>query len=149
MNISGLKNKSGNTTCFQKPPCDTMSVIKPLPNQEVASPPSDSPSLVRRVMRNDDTSTVVREESPWVYYSKPVTLVVIGGLVFFSGVVLAALHFTKHEVPYALGPVCLSAGLMFVVMGAVWIPIIRRTVRCKGLLRRQARKAAAASGSCA
>lgn len=123
-----------------------MSVIKPLPNQEVASPPSDSPSLV---MRNDGTSTVVREESPWVYYSKPVTLVVIGGLVFFSGVVLAALHFTKHEVPYALGPVCLSAGLMFVVMGAVWILIIRRTVRCKGLLRRQARKPAAASGSCA
>uniref|UniRef100_A0A8C8SWX0 Phosphoinositide-interacting protein n=1 Tax=Pelusios castaneus TaxID=367368 RepID=A0A8C8SWX0_9SAUR len=121
------------------------SVIKPLPN-EVVTPAADFPVLMRRM--TSEPSIVVRDRSPWFYYNKPITFIVMGGLVFFGGIILTALYFKHVDVPYALGPVCLSIGLMFLITGIVWIPIIKQTIRYNGLLRKKhLRKSRAACSS--
>uniref|UniRef100_A0A8B9P4S6 Uncharacterized protein n=1 Tax=Apteryx owenii TaxID=8824 RepID=A0A8B9P4S6_APTOW len=113
-----------------------MSVIQAVPSEEVASPILDFPSSVR--VEINELNPVTSTESPWCYYSKPVTLIVVGGMLVVSSIVIGTIHFTKYaDVPYALGPVCLSIGLMFLVTGIVWIPIVNQTVRYKGLLRAQ------------
>uniref|UniRef100_A0A8C3XPY5 Uncharacterized protein n=1 Tax=Chelydra serpentina TaxID=8475 RepID=A0A8C3XPY5_CHESE len=106
-----------------------MSVIKPLPNEEVVLPAADSPASVRMT---SEPWFLVRDKSPWTYYNKPITLIAIGGLVFFGGIILTALYFKYVSVPYALGPVCLSIGLMFLITGIVWMPIIKQTIRYNG-----------------
>ncbi|KAG8558279.1 hypothetical protein GDO81_016935, partial [Engystomops pustulosus] len=74
--------------------------------------------------------------SKWSYYHKPITLLVFGGIVFLIGILYTTFYFTKYvDVPYALGPVFLSIGLIFLVTGLVWLPIIAESVRRKGLLR--------------
>uniref|UniRef100_A0A8C3FB33 Phosphoinositide-interacting protein n=1 Tax=Chrysemys picta bellii TaxID=8478 RepID=A0A8C3FB33_CHRPI len=112
-----------------------MSAIKPLPNEEVVLPVANSPASVR--VMTSEPSFLVRDKSPWTYYNKPITLIAIGGLVFFGGGILTALYFKYVSVPYALGPVCLSIGLMFLLTGIVWMPIIKQTIRYNGLLRRK------------
>uniref|UniRef100_A0A670JLH4 Uncharacterized protein n=1 Tax=Podarcis muralis TaxID=64176 RepID=A0A670JLH4_PODMU len=80
-------------------------------------------------------AVIIGEQSNWVYYNKPLTLIAIGLLVFLSGIGLSALHLVHTvDVPSALGPVCLSIGLMFFVTGMVWLPIIKHALRHDGLL---------------
>uniref|UniRef100_A0A4W3HWW6 Phosphoinositide-interacting protein n=1 Tax=Callorhinchus milii TaxID=7868 RepID=A0A4W3HWW6_CALMI len=72
----------------------------------------------------------VQRCNSWEDYHKPITITVIGVLVFLVGITLTILYFTRvTEVPYALGPVCLSIGLMFIVTGLVWIPIVKQKLR--------------------
>ncbi|XP_051878146.1 phosphoinositide-interacting protein-like [Pristis pectinata] len=81
----------------------------------------------------------------WVYYHKPVTVFVIGVFALLAGVILTILYFIRLvEVPYVLGPVCLSIGLMFMVTGLVWIPIVKEKIRQNRLIRKlHARRSAA------
>ncbi|XP_041133179.1 phosphoinositide-interacting protein-like [Polyodon spathula] len=93
----------------------------------------DSMSPVRRALQPEPV--LAEESSRWVYYHKPIIIMVIGGLLFAAGTVIAFLYFSRvGRVPYALGPVCLSIGLMFLVTGLVWVPVIKQKVR-KGLIR--------------
>uniref|UniRef100_A0A8C7EH45 Uncharacterized protein n=1 Tax=Nothoprocta perdicaria TaxID=30464 RepID=A0A8C7EH45_NOTPE len=78
--------------------------------------------------------------SPWCYYSRPATLLVVGGLLVAGSAAMGALHLSRHAaIPHALGPVCLSIGLVFLVTGIVWMPVAAQTARHKGLLRAMSR----------
>lgn len=76
----------------------------------------------------------VPAETPlWTYYSKPIILAVIGGLVLCTGIVLYILHeFDVAGVPHGMGLVCLSVGTMFIVVALVLLPIIKDKLRRRG-----------------
>ncbi|XP_043946476.1 phosphoinositide-interacting protein [Protopterus annectens] len=113
-----------------------MPLEKGVSASDETSSPEETSLPLRRVM-HCDRDLIAHERSEWSYYNKPATLVVIGGLVFLCGIILTIFHFTKFaDVPYALGPVCLSIGLMFLVTGLVWLPIIKQKVRHKVLLKK-------------
>uniref|UniRef100_A0A3B1JD14 Uncharacterized protein n=1 Tax=Astyanax mexicanus TaxID=7994 RepID=A0A3B1JD14_ASTMX len=70
----------------------------------------------------------------WNYFHKPLLSILIGALVFGTGTAMSLLYFTHvGNVPYLVGPLFLSMGLMFLVTGLVWIPIIKQKmfVSCK------------------
>lgn len=69
----------------------------------------------------------------WTYYNKPIILAVIGGLVLCAGIVLYLLsEFGVTGVPHGMGPVCLSVGIMLIVVALVLFPIIRDKLRRRG-----------------
>ncbi|XP_039682245.1 phosphoinositide-interacting protein-like isoform X1 [Perca fluviatilis] len=66
--------------------------------------------------------------SCWLLYSKPIMAIVVGTLLFGAGTALSLLYFTQvGHVPYLLGPLFLSVGLMFLVTGLVWIPVLKES----------------------
>ncbi|MEE6497573.1 hypothetical protein FKM82_002773 [Ascaphus truei] len=96
----------------------------------------ESAVALRSISRRGPPDAMVQEKSKWSYYHKPITLIIFGGIVFLTGILYTIFYFTKYvEVPYALGPVFLSIGLMFLVTGLVWVPIVTEAVRHKGILR--------------
>uniref|UniRef100_A0A8C7IEU5 Uncharacterized protein n=1 Tax=Oncorhynchus kisutch TaxID=8019 RepID=A0A8C7IEU5_ONCKI len=63
----------------------------------------------------------------WYYFTRPILAILIGGVLFGLGTALSLLYFTQvGNVPYLLGPVFLSAGLMFLVTGLVWVPVVKQ-----------------------
>ncbi|KAM6951131.1 ribosomal L1 domain-containing protein 1 [Aplochiton taeniatus] len=72
------------------------------------------------------------EPSRWNYFHKPIIVMVLGALMAAVGAVLFLLHSSGvTEAPHATAPACLSIGLMFVVVGLVWIPILKENLRRK------------------
>ncbi|KAJ7316150.1 hypothetical protein JRQ81_002312 [Phrynocephalus forsythii] len=79
----------------------------------------------------------------WDIYHKPVIVLSVGGAVFLFGVALTSLTCltidqnntinsnTTKKVFKLSGPAFLSLGLMLLVCGLVWIPIIRKKLRQK------------------
>ncbi|KAJ3608148.1 hypothetical protein NHX12_025198 [Muraenolepis orangiensis] len=67
------------------------------------------------------------EPSRWAYFHKPIIAMVMGVLMWAAGGVVLLLHGAGvREAPRAVVPACLSAGGVFVVLGLVWIPILRQ-----------------------
>ncbi|XP_034394910.1 phosphoinositide-interacting protein-like [Cyclopterus lumpus] len=67
--------------------------------------------------------------SCWLLYFKPIVAISVGTLLFVSGTALSLLSFTQvGNVPYLLGPLFLSVGLMFLVTGLVWIPVLKQSL---------------------
>ncbi|NXO43660.1 PIRT protein, partial [Locustella ochotensis] len=67
--------------------------------------------------------------SKWDIYHKPVIVLSVGAAVFLFGTVITSLScfLTQNEKVYKMsGPAFLSLGLMLLVCGLVWIPIIRK-----------------------
>ncbi|NXF27576.1 PIRT protein, partial [Rhodinocichla rosea] len=67
--------------------------------------------------------------SRWHIYRKPLVLVAVGVAVFLFGVVITSLacFLKQHKKVYKMsGPAFLSLGLMLLVCGLVWVPIIRK-----------------------
>ncbi|XP_053144394.1 phosphoinositide-interacting protein [Hemicordylus capensis] len=78
----------------------------------------------------------------WDIYHKPVIVLSVGGAVFLFGVAITSLtcltvnktntsdtsNMTKNAFKLC-GPAFLSMGLMLLVCGLVWIPIIRKKLR--------------------
>ncbi|NXY50896.1 PIRT protein, partial [Ceuthmochares aereus] len=67
--------------------------------------------------------------SRWDIYHKPITVMSVGAAVFLLGIVITSLScfLTKNKNVYKMcGPALLSLGLMLLVCGLVWIPIIRK-----------------------
>uniref|UniRef100_A0A672QCX7 Uncharacterized protein n=1 Tax=Sinocyclocheilus grahami TaxID=75366 RepID=A0A672QCX7_SINGR len=63
----------------------------------------------------------------WSHFKKPALAIFIGGLLFGTGTALSLLYFTQvGNVPYLVGPIFLSVGLMFLVTGLVWVPVIKQ-----------------------
>ncbi|XP_078274438.1 phosphoinositide-interacting protein-like [Rhinoraja longicauda] len=110
----------------------------PLSFQASARSCSLGGSQGRRDTRAQPGSAGERQElTQWIYYHKPVTVFAIGLLALLAGVILTVLHFIGVlDVPSVLGPVCLSIGLMFMVTGLVWIPIVKEKIRRNGLIRK-------------
>ncbi|NXR70834.1 PIRT protein, partial [Rhadina sibilatrix] len=67
--------------------------------------------------------------SRWDIYHKPVIVVSVGAAIFLLGTVVTSLScvLSSHKNVYKMsGPAFLSLGLMLLVCGLVWIPIIRK-----------------------
>ncbi|XP_063071069.1 phosphoinositide-interacting protein-like [Engraulis encrasicolus] len=70
----------------------------------------------------------------WTVFRKPILTLAVGGLVFGAGTAASLLYFTQLGcVPYLVGPVLLSVGLMFLVTGLVWMPLIKQRLEHKAL----------------
>ncbi|XP_042360244.1 phosphoinositide-interacting protein-like, partial [Plectropomus leopardus] len=67
--------------------------------------------------------------SCWLLYFKPIMAVSVGMLLFGSGTALSLLYYTHvGNVSYLLGPLFLSVGLMFLVTGLIWIPVLKQSL---------------------
>ncbi|NWV68517.1 PIRT protein, partial [Malurus elegans] len=71
--------------------------------------------------------------SKWDIYRKPIIVVSVGAAIFLFGMIITSLpcflpkHKDEHKEIYKMcGPAFLSLGLMLLVCGLVWIPIIRK-----------------------
>ncbi|NWI81279.1 PIRT protein, partial [Dryoscopus gambensis] len=69
--------------------------------------------------------------SKWDIYHKPIIVVSVGAAVFLFGMVITSLSWlgflpNDKDVYKMCGPAFLSLGLMLLVCGLVWIPIIRK-----------------------
>ncbi|XP_062295358.1 phosphoinositide-interacting protein-like [Scomber scombrus] len=78
----------------------------------------------------------VTAASCWLLYMKPVVAISIGTLLFVSGTALSLLYFTQvGNVSYLLGPLFLSVGLMFLVTGLVWVPVLKQNLEHMALTK--------------
>ncbi|XP_069728718.1 phosphoinositide-interacting protein [Phaenicophaeus curvirostris] len=67
--------------------------------------------------------------SRWDIYRKPIIVMSVGAAIFLLGIVITSLScvLVKNKNVYKMcGPALLSLGLMLLVCGLVWIPIIRK-----------------------
>ncbi|KAJ8363869.1 hypothetical protein SKAU_G00127000 [Synaphobranchus kaupii] len=75
---------------------------------------------------------------PWTYFHKPIIVMVIGGLLLGTGSVLSLLQYAQVvSVSYTMGTVCLSIGLIFLVTGLVWLPVIKQKLQRKRLAQKE------------
>ncbi|CAK6961694.1 hypothetical protein L3Q82_001125 [Scomber scombrus] len=69
----------------------------------------------------------------WSYLHKPIIAMVMGSLMSAAGAILFLLQSSGvTEAPRSVSSACLSIGLMFVVVGLVWVPILKEKQRRKG-----------------
>lgn len=74
------------------------------------------------------------EPPRWSYFHKPIIAMVMGALMSAVGAVLLLLQSSgATKVSHSVTSACLSIGLMFVVVGLVWIPILKEKLRRKRL----------------
>ncbi|XP_053566391.1 phosphoinositide-interacting protein [Bombina bombina] len=66
--------------------------------------------------------------SAWDVYQKPIVIMSIGGAFLLLGIILTVFYFIDKDLPVSrmFGPVALSIGLMVLIVGLVWVPIIRK-----------------------
>lgn len=65
-------------------------------------------------------------------YWRPLAAMGVGTVLFGSGTVLSLLYFARvGGVPYLLGPLFLSMGLMLLVTALVWIPVLKQSLEHK------------------
>ncbi|XP_030061944.1 phosphoinositide-interacting protein [Microcaecilia unicolor] len=103
---------------------------------------SQTESTLFSSSRSESLWTTSLPKSAWDTYQKPIIIMSVGGAAFLLGVILTSIHFvttplkpfnatnpkeiTKPTVPKLFGPAFLSIGLMVLVVGLVWVPIIRK-----------------------
>lgn len=95
-------------------------------SQELA--PSATGSTLCTSSRSESVWTSA-PRSRWDIYHKPVIVVSVGAAVFLFGTVITSLScfLSRNKDVYKMsGPAFLSLGLMLLVCGLVWIPIIRK-----------------------
>nr|XP_056722976.1 phosphoinositide-interacting protein [Euleptes europaea] len=98
--------------------------------------PSQTASTLCISSRSESVWNAV-PRNKWDIYHKPIIILSVGGAVFLFGVAITSLTcFTASRVANITkeafklcGPAFLSLGLMLVVCGLVWIPIIRKKLR--------------------
>ncbi|XP_067860404.1 phosphoinositide-interacting protein-like [Heptranchias perlo] len=73
----------------------------------------------------------------WETYHKPIIVMSVGGAFFLLGVILTGLYFAQitKKTCNVLGPAFLSIGMMFLVFGLVWLPILKEKQRQKSVSR--------------
>ncbi|KAG8521861.1 Phosphoinositide-interacting protein [Galemys pyrenaicus] len=93
--------------------------------------PSQTASSLCISSRSESVWTTT-PRSNWEIYRKPVVIMSIGGAILLFGVVLTCLAYTLglgdniRKVLKMIGPAFLSLGLMMLVCGLVWVPIIKK-----------------------
>ncbi|KAM4692523.1 phosphoinositide-interacting protein [Rhinophrynus dorsalis] len=77
--------------------------------------------------RSESLWTTVHR-SAWDTYQKPIIIMSVGGSVFLLGIILTTMYFMYKEAPFSklFGPVAFSIGLMVLIVGLVWVPIIKK-----------------------
>ncbi|NWX84988.1 PIRT protein, partial [Nothoprocta ornata] len=90
--------------------------------------PSNTASTLCISSRSESVWTS-ESRSKWNIYHKPIIVMSVGAAVFLFGVVITSLscfEISNKDVYKMCGPALLSMGLMLLVCGLVWIPIIRK-----------------------
>ncbi|MEQ2175800.1 hypothetical protein GOODEAATRI_021404 [Goodea atripinnis] len=81
-----------------------------------------------------DQHTAAAASPGWAFLHKAITAMVMGFLMSAAGALLFLLHSVGViDVSCSVASACLSIGLMFVVVGLVWIPILKQKHRRKQL----------------
>ncbi|KYO45026.1 phosphoinositide-interacting protein [Alligator mississippiensis] len=101
-------------------------------------------SLQSQTIHTSHTTSILcissRSESVWInasrnkwdVYHKPIIVMSVGAAIFLFGMVITSLSCIGNEnqsIYKMCGPAFLSLGLMLLVCGLVWIPIIRKKQR--------------------
>lgn len=72
------------------------------------------------------------ETSGWAYLHKPIIVMVMGCLMSAAGGLLILLRSSGlTEASHSVSSACLSIGLVFFVMGLVWVPVLKEKQRRK------------------
>ncbi|NXE70974.1 PIRT protein, partial [Calcarius ornatus] len=90
---------------------------------------STGSTLCMSSSRSESVWTGSTARSRWDIYRKPLVVMAVGAAVFLFGVVITSLacFLKEHKKVYKMsGPAFLSLGLMLLVCGLVWVPIIRK-----------------------
>ncbi|XP_047614694.1 phosphoinositide-interacting protein [Phacochoerus africanus] len=93
--------------------------------------PSQTASSLCISSRSESVWTTAPRSS-WETYRKPAVITSVGGAILLFGVALTCLAYTltlgnkSLEVLKMTGPAFLSLGLMMLVCGLVWVPIIKK-----------------------
>ncbi|KAM4032992.1 phosphoinositide-interacting protein [Anomaloglossus baeobatrachus] len=78
------------------------------------------------------------QRSAWDTYQKPIIIMSIGGSIFLLGVIMTTLYAVytdRAPISKNMGPVPLSIGLMILIIGLVWVPIIRKKRKQRSVSR--------------
>lgn len=68
----------------------------------------------------------------WSYLHKAIIVIVMGSLMSAAGGLLFLLRSSgQTEASHSMASACLSIGLIFVVLGLVWIPVLKEKQRRK------------------
>ncbi|XP_012509381.1 PREDICTED: phosphoinositide-interacting protein [Propithecus coquereli] len=93
--------------------------------------PSQTASSLCISSRSESVWTTT-PRSNWEIYRKPIVIMSVGGAILLFGVVITCLAYTLNlgkkslEALKMTGPAFLSLGLMMLVCGLVWVPIIKK-----------------------
>ncbi|XP_077019245.1 phosphoinositide-interacting protein [Tamandua tetradactyla] len=93
--------------------------------------PSQTASSLCISSRSESVWTAA-PRSNWEIYRKPIVIMSVGGAILLFGVVITCLAYTLQlgettmTVLRMTGPAFLSLGLMMLVCGLVWVPIIKK-----------------------
>ncbi|XP_046530374.1 phosphoinositide-interacting protein [Equus quagga] len=96
--------------------------------------PSQTASSLCISSRSESVWTTT-PRSNWEIYRKPIVIMSVGGAILLFGVVITCLAYTLKlgesscKVLKMIGPAFLSLGLMMLVCGLVWVPIIKKKQR--------------------
>ncbi|XP_078426722.1 phosphoinositide-interacting protein [Cetorhinus maximus] len=76
-------------------------------------------------------------QTAWEIYHKPIFVMSVGGAFFFLGSIMTGLYFAQiiKKTCNVLGPAFLSIGMMFLVFGLVWLPILKEKRKQKSMSR--------------
>ncbi|CAK7317887.1 phosphoinositide-interacting protein [Vulpes vulpes] len=94
--------------------------------------PSQTASSLCISSRSESVWTTTSPRSNWEIYRKPIVIMSVGGAILLFGVVITCLAYTLKlgdnslKVLKMIGPAFLSLGLMMLVCGLVWVPIIKK-----------------------
>lgn len=79
-----------------------------------------------------DPHSGTAEAPGWAHLHKPIIVIVMGSLTSAAGGLLFLLQSSGvTEASRSVASACLSIGLVFVVMGLVWIPVLKEKQRRK------------------
>ncbi|XP_011725682.1 phosphoinositide-interacting protein [Macaca nemestrina] len=93
--------------------------------------PSQTASSLCISSRSESVWTTT-PRSNWEIYRKPIVIMSVGGAILLFGVVITCLAYTLKlsknnlSILKMVGPGFLSLGLMMLVCGLVWVPIIKK-----------------------
>lgn len=93
--------------------------------------PSQTASSLCISSRSESVWTTT-PRSNWEIYRKPIVIMSVGGTILLFGVVITCLAYKlkvddmTRKVLKMIGPAFLSLGLMMLVCGLVWVPIIKK-----------------------
>lgn len=93
--------------------------------------PSQTASSLCNTSRSESVWTT-SSKSNWEIYRKPIVIMSVGSAILLFGVAITCVAYIMHlndnslKALKMIGPAFLSLGLMMLVCGLVWVPIIKK-----------------------
>ncbi|XP_048821475.1 phosphoinositide-interacting protein [Lagopus muta] len=124
--LQGGSVSSSDPAVMENPPQSPNGSLKSPPSKELLT--SNTASTLCISSRSESVWTNT-SRSKWDIYHKPIIVMSVGAAIFLFGTVITTLscfEIKNRNVYKMCGPAFLSMGLMLLVCGLVWIPIIRK-----------------------